>query len=313
MSVQTTEVRHFSSLSGCISRSFFALCSNAVLLRYRSIAMDLYNQMQEVANFLLQKTDSFKATTGIILGTGLSGLADELEDPIVIPFKEIPYFPQSTVESHRGQMLFGYLSGKPVVAMAGRFHYYEGYSMKQVTFPIRVFQALGIRQVVISNAAGSVNAEMEAGDLVLVTDHINLQPENPLRGPNDDRLGPRFPDLLYAYNQKWIQYALEVGKEKGIRCHTGVYAGLSGPNLETPAEYNYLNKIGADLVGMSTVPEVIVAKHAGMSVFVCSIVSNKCFPIETLTETTIEEVIAVAEDATPRLQEIVRALIQKFG
>ncbi|MCB0703903.1 MAG: purine-nucleoside phosphorylase [Saprospiraceae bacterium] len=275
--------------------------------------MSLFDQIQEATSFLQEKTNSFSASTGIILGTGLSGLADQLTDAQAIPYGEIPHFPKSTVESHRGQLLFGKLAGKPVFALAGRFHYYEGYSMQQVTFPIRVLRALGATQMIISNAAGSVNADMEAGDLVFVSDHINLQPENPLRGPNDERLGPRFPDMMHAYNPEWIRFALSFAQGAGIRAHRGIYAGLQGPNLETPAEYQFLHTIGADLVGMSTVPEVIVARHAGMNVFVCSIVSNKCYPLSELTETTVEEVIAVAQEATPKLEKIVAALVAEFA
>ncbi|MBR9922294.1 MAG: purine-nucleoside phosphorylase [Bacteroidetes bacterium] len=275
--------------------------------------MELYDQIQEAAAFLRTKTGGFEALTGIILGTGLSGLADQLQNAQVISYTDIPHFPSSTVESHRGQMLFGTLSGKKVIALAGRFHYYEGYSMKQVTFPVRVLKALGVSQMIISNVSGSVNADMEAGDLVVVRDHINLQPENPLRGPNDERLGPRFPDMLNTYNKDWIKFALAFAERQNIRIHEGVYVALQGPNLETPAEYEFMHRIGADLVGMSTVPEVIVARHAGMSVFVCSIVSNTCYPIDTLTETTVEEVIAVGKKATPKLEKLVEGLVAEFG
>ena len=270
----------------------------------------LYNNLQEALAFIRSKT-TFQPTTGVILGTGLSQLADEIEVSECIDYKDIPHFPVSTVESHAGKLILGNLAGTPIVAMAGRFHYYEGYTMQQVTFPVRVMKALGISRIIISNAAGSTNASIEAGDLVFIKDHINLLPENPLRGPNDDRLGVRFPDLLKTYDQEMINRAMTVAKENNISAHTGVYASLPGPNLETPAEYNFLHHIGGDVVGMSTVPEVLVAKHAGLKVFVVSVVSNKCFPIEEITETTLEEVIDVVTRASPKVALVVKELLAK--
>jgi purine-nucleoside phosphorylase len=250
---------------------------------------------------------------GIILGTGLSGLAGEIDTELEISYADIPHFPVSTVESHAGKLIFGKLEGVPVVAMAGRFHFYEGYSMKQVTFPVRVMQAIGVERLIISNAAGGTQAHIEAGDLVFIHDHINLQPENPLRGANDERLGVRFPDLLHTYDQAMLEWAENFAKQNKVRAHRGVYVGLQGPNLETPAEYRFLHRIGGDVVGMSTVPEVLVAKHAGMKIFVVSVVSNKCFPIEDLTETTLEEVIEVVSKATPKVVRLVKNLVAEFG
>jgi purine-nucleoside phosphorylase len=268
----------------------------------------LYDQVQEAVSYL-QKQSGIKPAYGIILGTGLSSLAEHIEDPVSIPYADIPHFPVSTVESHAGKLVFGQLNGQPTVAMAGRFHYYEGYSAQQITFPVRVMAALGIQQLIISNAAGSVNPSIEAGDIVFINDHINLQPENPLRGPNDERLGPRFPDMLKTYDQTIIEKGLSIAKQEGIRAHQGVYLCLQGPNLETPAEYRFANTIGADLVGMSTVPEVLVARHAGVPVLAMSVATNKCFPLEELTETTVEEVVAVAQSAEPKMRKIVEALI----
>ena len=270
--------------------------------------MTLYDKVQETTHYLQQRLSAAPAVA-IILGTGLSGLADEIDDAIEFDYAELPHFPQSTVESHRGKLLAGTLAGVPVVAMAGRFHYYEGYSMEQVTFPVRVLRALGAERLIISNAAGGLNPEYQAGDLVFVNDHINLQPENPLRGPNDERLGPRFPDMLRAYDQDWVERALKIAADHRIRAHEGVYVGLQGPNLETPAEYAYLRTIGGDVVGMSTVPEVIVGVHAGFKIFVVSVVTNAGDPAQNTEPTTVAEVIAVARAAEPRMSRVVRGLL----
>ncbi len=268
----------------------------------------LFEQINEALQFIRSRTD-FTPSTGIILGTGLGQLADEIDIESSIDYKDIPHFPVSTVTSHAGRLILGKLNGVPVVAMAGRFHYYEGYSMQQVTFPVRVMKALGIARIIISNAAGGIQADIEAGDLVFINDHINLQPENPLRGSNDGRLGVRFPDLLKTYDLETIDRAMAISKKKNIRAHTGAYVALPGPNLETPAEYDFLHRIGGDVVGLSTVPEVLVARHAGLKVFVVSVVSNKCFPIETITETTMEEVISVVNKASPKVVAVVRELL----
>jgi len=257
----------------------------------------LYDHIQEALNFIRSKT-SFEPEVGIVLGTGLGQLTDEIETVLEIPYSDIPHFPISTVQSHKSKLIFGKLAGRNVVAMAGRFHFYEGYTMKQVTFPIRVLKFLNIKQLIISNVSGSTNAEINAGDIVFVKDHINLQPENPLRGENDERLGPRFPDMLKTYNRALNAKALEIAKQNNIVAHEGVYVALQGPNLETPAEYGFLNRIGGDLVGMST------------PVFVLSVVSNKCFPIEEITETTVEEVIQLANEVQPKMTFIVKEILK---
>ncbi len=269
----------------------------------------LYEQIQEAVEYIRNYTD-LQPKYGIILGTGLGNLTDDLLIAAEIDYKDIPHFPVSTVASHKGKLVFGYLEGQPVVVMAGRFHYYEGYSMRQVTFPVRVMAFLGIETLIVTNVAGSTNAQIEAGDLVFVRDHVNLQPENPLRGENDERLGVRFPDMLKTYDKTLIDKALRISKEHHIQAHTGVYVALQGPNLETPAEYNFLNKIGGDLVGMSTVPEVLVARHSGLKVMVISVVSNKCFPIESIKETTLEDVIAVAHAAELKMRLVIRELMK---
>lgn len=272
----------------------------------------LYDQLQESLSFLKEQVD-FEPQYGIILGTGLGRLANEIDTVATIPYGEIPHFPVSTVDSHKGQLVFGYLDELPVVAMAGRFHYYEGYSMKEVTFPVRVLKLLGIQLLVISNAAGGTNPDYEAGDIVFVRDHINMQPDNPLRGPNDERLGVRFPDMLSTYDRKLNARALALAEANNIRAHEGVYYGLQGPNLETPAEYQFIHRVGGDLVGMSTVPEVLVARHMDLSVFVLSVVTNKCYPLDAIGETTLEEVIATATSAEPKMTLIVKALLKDLA
>ncbi|MEL7020628.1 MAG: purine-nucleoside phosphorylase [Bacteroidota bacterium] len=270
----------------------------------------LYDQIQTAIDYLRTQTD-WQPEIGIILGTGLGALADEIQKVASVPYHQIPYFASSTVQSHKGELIFGTLAGRKVVAMAGRFHYYEGYSMQQVTFPVRVMKFLGIKQIIISNVAGSTSQHIFPGDIVFVKDHINLQPENPLRGANDERLGVRFPDMMQVYDTEMNQRALAIGMANGIRCHEGVYVGLQGPNLETPAEYNFLHIIGGDLVGMSTVPEVIVARHSGLKIFVLSVISNQCYPKEIIKETTVEEVIALANTTAPKMCLIVKSLLQE--
>lgn len=271
----------------------------------------LYDQIQETVQYIRSKT-TFQPEFGIILGTGLGQLTDDIEVVCEIPYADIPNFPISTVQSHQSKLIFGKLAGKNIVAMAGRFHFYEGYSMQQVTFPVRVLKFLEIKKLIISNVSGSTNAAYNAGDIVFVKDHINLQPENPLRGNNDERLGPRFPDMLKTYDRQLNAMALEIAKQNNISAHEGIYVALQGPNLETPAEYQFLHRIGGDLVGMSTVPEVLVARHADLPVFVLSIVSNKCFPIEEITETTVEEVIQLANEVQPKMSLIVKEMLKKM-
>jgi len=270
--------------------------------------MELFDKVMEARDFIQSKI-SDQPKIGIVLGTGLGALAEEVIPSGEISFSDIPHFPTPTVVGHQGKMIFGTISEKPVLLLAGRFHYYEGFSMKEVTFPIRVLAALGIDQVVLSNVSGGLQADLNPGNLVFIKDHINLQPENPLRGKNDERLGPRFPDMLFTYNRTLNKKALEICKRNNIPAREGVYVALQGPNLETPAEYNYLHTIGGDVVGMSTVPEVIVARHMDMKVFVVSIVSNKCFPIEEITPTSVEEVVAVANKASDQLRKVMKELL----
>jgi purine-nucleoside phosphorylase len=272
--------------------------------------MELYNQIQEAVDYI-HSFVAFDAKVGIILGTGLGSLTDELLIAYELDYADIPHFPVSTVKSHKGKLIFGYLEGKAVIVMAGRFHYYEGYSMQQVTFPVRVLKFLGIETLIITNVAGSTNGDIEAGDIVFVRDHVNLQPENPLRGENDERLGVRFPDMLDTYDKKLIQRGLRIAEKHRIRATSGVYVALQGPNLETPAEYTFINRIGGDLVGMSTVPEVLVARHSGLRLLVMSVVSNKCFPVEEIRPTTLETVIAVAAKAEMKMRTIVKELMKE--
>jgi purine-nucleoside phosphorylase len=247
----------------------------------------------------------------IILGTGLGRLGAEIETSVVIDYSDIPLFPLSTVESHAGRLLCGTLAGKTVVAMQGRFHRYEGYSLQQVTFPVRVLRALGARTLVVSNACGGMHPLWRAGDLMLIADHINLLGDNPLAGPNDDRLGPRFPDMSDAYDARLRATARAVALAKGIELREGVYVAVTGPNLETRAEYRFLRALGADVVGMSTVPEVIVAVHAGMRVLGLSIVTDMCLP-DSLEPATVEKIIAVAKGAEPRLTQLVTGVLQEL-
>lgn len=270
--------------------------------------MQLFDQIQECLAFIRKRTD-FQPRYGIILGTGLSGLAKEIEVVKEFNYGLLPFFPTSTVASHAGCLVMGYLNGVPVVAMAGRFHYYEGYSMQQLTFPVRVLQGLGIERLIISNASGSVNEDMNAGDVVFLRDHINLQPANPLRGKNDDRLGPRFPDMLKTYDCDLNERAMEIGDKHGLKTHQGVYLAIPGPNLETPAEYRMAHILGADLIGMSTVPEVLVARHMDLPVFVLSIVSNKCWPLEVIQPTSLESVVAMVKSVEPKLTGFMKEFV----
>jgi len=247
----------------------------------------------------------------IILGTGLGALASEIDADAVIEYADIPGFPLSTVESHAGRLLCGRLGGKVVVAMQGRFHRYEGYSLQQVTFPVRVMHALGARTLIVSNACGGLNPVWSAGNLMLMADHINLLGDSPLIGPNDDRLGPRFPDLSSAYDASLRSIAREVAAERKIALREGVYVAVAGPNLETRAEYRFLHAIGADVVGMSTVPEVLVAIHAGMRVLGLSIITDMCLP-DSLEPVTIEKVVAVANRAEPNLTALVRGVLERL-
>jgi purine-nucleoside phosphorylase len=253
-----------------------------------------------------------KPTVGLVLGTGLGALAREIEAEATIPYPEIPYFPRSTVESHKGQLVCGKLAGHPVMAMEGRFHLYEGYSPSQVTFPVRVMKELGCRLLIVSNAAGGLNPLTSKGDLIVIEDHINLMGLNPLIGPNDDRLGPRFPDLIEPYDRELQNLALKIALEQNMVAHKGVYVAVVGPNLETRAEYRFLRTIGADVVGMSTVPEVLVAVHAGMKVLGFSIITDMCMP-DALEPVRIEEIIAVANLAEAKLRIVVTGVLERWN
>ncbi|MEQ9102191.1 MAG: purine-nucleoside phosphorylase [Imperialibacter sp.] len=265
------------------------------------------NQIQEAAHFIQSKT-SVVPETGIILGTGLHSLVDEVTIADVIDYKDIPHFPVSTVEFHKGKLIFGHIGKVPVVVMQGRFHFYEGYSMQQVTLPVRVMKLLGIKRLFVSNASGGLNPGFQNSDMMMVTDHINLFTENPLRGKNLDALGDRFPDMSEAYDRSMLKLARQIAKEEGIDLKEGVYAGVEGPNLETPAEYKYLRIIGADAVGMSTVPEVIVARHMDIPVFALSIITDMGVP-GMIKKVNLQEIVDAAQKAEPLLKKMVSRMV----
>jgi purine-nucleoside phosphorylase len=269
-----------------------------------------YTNIEEAAQFLADKCD-IKPEIGLILGSGLGVLADEVEQAVSIPYEEIPHFPMSTVEGHAGELIIGTLSGKTVAAMKGRFHYYEGYSFEQVTFPVRVMKALGIETIIVTNAAGGVNESFEPGDLMLITDHLNLMGGNPLIGKNDNRLGARFPDMSEAYSRELRRLAKEAAIKTGISVQEGVYAGNTGPAYETPAEVRMARVLGADAVGMSTVPEVIAARHGGMNVLGISCISNMAAGIldqPLAHDEVIETTEKVRADFLAYVKEIVKSL-----
>ncbi len=275
--------------------------------------LPLRQQINETLAYIRSRT-SMKPAVGIILGTGLGGLVKEIDIEVVLDYGDLPHFPLSTVESHQGKLIFGTLAGKKVVAMQGRFHYYEGYTMQQITFPVRVMShkaGLGVKTLLMSNAAGGLNPLFRSGDLMIITDHINLTGDNPLIGPNDDELGPRFPDMSEPYSKKLISLAEQLALENKIPVQRGVLISVPGPNLETRAEYRFLRWTGADAVGMSTVPECIVANHMGMDVFGISVITDECFP-DSLKPAAFEEIIAVATKAEPKqtklMKEVVRSL-----
>ena len=272
----------------------------------RPTISDYRQKVEEAGSFLAERICTTPEIV-LVLGTGLSGVAEEIQAETIIPYEEIPYFPRSTVESHRGRLVVGKLSGKRVAAFQGRFHFYEGYSTKEVTFPLRVMALLGARLLIISNAAGGLNLSYQPGDLMLIADHINLIPENPLRGPNVEEWGPRFPDLSEAYSKRLRNLAKEVsGAPPYLR--EGVYVAVAGPSLETPAETRFLRLIGADAVGMSTTPEVIVAKHAGLEVLGISVIANVNDP-DNFQPILLEDVIANAQKAEGRLVELVKKVL----
>ena len=268
----------------------------------------MLERIQETASFLKEKMHT-RPETAIILGTGLGSLADEITDKYEIPYEQIPYFPVSTVEGHKGKLIFGKLGQKDIMAMQGRFHYYEGYTMQQVTFPVRVMRELGIKTLFVSNAAGGMHPDFEIGDLMIITDHINFFPEHPLHGKNIP-YGPRFPDMSEAYDRELIRRADAIAAEKGIKVQHGVYVGVQGPTFETPAEYRMYRILGGDAVGMSTVPEVIVANHCGIKVFGISVITD--LGVEgKIVEVSHEEVQKAADAAQPKMTEIMRELINQ--
>lgn len=269
--------------------------------------LDLFDKVQESVGFIRQRWSGVPRA-GIILGTGLSSLSEQIQIEAAIDYAEIPHFVRSTAISHRGRLVCGQLQGIPVVAMDGRFHMYEGYPLKQITLPVRVFRALGAELLVVSNACGGLNPYFRRGDIMMIEDHINLLGDNPLIGINDDRLGPRFPDMCEPYQHELIDRGLAVARRENIVCHQGVFVAVAGPNLETRAEYRFLRAIGADVVGMSTVPEVIVAVHCGMRVVGFSIVTDMCLP-DALEPADVPTIIRVANEAEPRLTKLVLGVL----
>ncbi len=277
---------------------------------HRESVEEFRTKRKEALSFLKEQTDE-KPEYLIILGTGLGRLAEEIDVSDSISYSDIPHFPVSTVESHAGRLLFGTLSGKKIVAMQGRFHYYEGYSMQEIAFPVRVLKALGTETLIVSNACGGMNPNFSRGEIMLINDHINMLGDNPLIGPNDDELGPRFPDMSEPYTKDLIKVAEQVALDKSIKMHEGVYLALSGPTLETKAEYRFLRMIGADVVGMSTVPEVISAVHMGMDVLGISVITDECLP-DALEPVNIEEVLEAAGIAEPKMTQVITGVLERL-
>jgi purine-nucleoside phosphorylase len=270
---------------------------------------DLQRQIDEAVQDI-RVYSKMTPEVGIVLGTGLGGFAETIEAEATIPFGEIANFPTPTVAGHAGKLILGKVAGRNVVAMDGRFHYYEGYSMRDITIGIRVMRALGAKLLILSNACGGMNPQHKRGDIVLIEDHINLMGDNPLIGPNDEAMGPRYPDMVEPYDKKLLALAARIALEENVRAHTGVYVAVSGPNLETRAEYRFLRMIGGDVVGMSTVPENLVAVHMGMKVFGIGIVTDLCLP-DALEPANIETIIRTANEAEPKLAKIVTRLIKE--
>lgn len=271
---------------------------------------ELMTMISEAADYIRTKVD-FKPTIGVILGTGLGSLVDGMEVVATIEYDDIPHFPVSTVESHHGRLLMGNLRGKQVVCMQGRFHFYEGYSFKQITFPVRVMKALGIETLVVSNAAGGMSPGFVAGDIMLITDHINFMPGNPLIGHSVAGLGVRFPDMFEAYNKKYIKIAQQVALEQKLKLQEGVYIAVTGPNLETAAEYRMFRIVGGDAVGMSTIPEVLVARQQGVEVLAFSIITDMGLP-DNMHPCTIADVIRIAGEAEPKLRDLIAGCIKQI-
>jgi purine-nucleoside phosphorylase len=268
------------------------------------------NKVLEATEFLRGRIAA-RPLIGLLIGTGLGDTTDGMDKVISVEYKEIPHFPVSTVPTHHGRVLFGNMAGRAVMAMQGRFHYYEGYSMREITLPVRVMQLLGVKSLLLSNAAGGINPLFDVGDIMVITDHINLTGNNPLIGPNVDEWGPRFPDMSQVYDRRLIALAEEAALENGIRVQKGVYAGLPGPSLETGAEIRFLKTIGADAVGLSTIPEVIAAVHGAMAILGFSVITNMNLP-DRLKTARVEEIIAAAERTAPRLQAIIRGVVEKL-
>ncbi len=266
------------------------------------------DKIKETVNYL-RETGVTDPDAGVVLGTGLGKFVDHIDVEVTIDYTDIPHFPIATVEFHSGKLIFGRISGKKIIVMQGRFHYYEGYDMAMLTFPIRVLKALGIKQLLLSNACGAMNMQLKKGSLMLIDDHINLLPDNPLRGKNEDSLGPRFPDMSRPYSKELNDKLLDIAKTSSIPLHQGVYVAVSGPNLETRAEYRFLRMIGADVVGMSTVPEVIVANHMELPCCAVSVITDECDP-DHLEKVNIEDIIAAAKNAEVYLIELYRKLIK---
>jgi purine-nucleoside phosphorylase len=271
---------------------------------------ELRSQIDEALASVRERSDA-KPAVAIILGTGLGGLAADIDVATEVSYEDIPHFPISTVETHAGKLLIGTLGGKPVVAMQGRFHYYEGYTMKQIAFPVRVMHAMGADTLLVSNACGGMNPYMLPGDIMIMADHINMLGDNPLIGPNDDELGPRFPDMSEPYSRELIGLCEAVALEQKIPVKKGVYVAVTGPNLETPAEYRFLRGIGADVVGMSTVPENIVAIHSGMRVLGLSVITDRCWP-DALEPASLDKIIAAANSAQPALTRLMRGVVERL-
>ena len=274
--------------------------------------MELFDKIKEATAYIQKKNNIKSSTHGIILGTGLGGFSRYIKNKKTIFFEDIPHFCKSKTISHTGQLVMGKIKNKSVIAMEGRLHFYEGFTMEEVTFPIRVMHALGVRTLYISNACGGINPQYSLGQIMFIEDHINLMGVNPLVGKNDERLGPRFPDMAAPYSQEHINKGREIALKNGIQTQKGVYVAVAGPNLETRAEYRYLKIIGADVVGMSTVPEVIVAVHAGIKVVGLSIVTDICLP-DALKPVSIPEILSVAGKSTPQLNIIVKAMIENLN
>lgn len=273
--------------------------------------LELYDKIREAHAAIRRHWDRTPAIA-IVLGTGLGGLVEDIEVEATIPYGDIPHLPQSTAIGHRGRLVCGMMGGVPLVAMEGRLHLYEGYSLKQITLPIRVFQSLGTELLVLSNACGGLNPYFHSGDIMVIEDQINLMGDNPLIGINDDRLGPRFPDMCEPYDQQWVDRVIAIARQSNIEAHKGVFVAVAGPNLETRAEYRYLRMIGADVVGMSTVPETIVAVHCGLKVIGLSVITDMCLP-DALRPANVEEIIRIAGEAEPRLRQIVRGIVEQVG